>query len=176
MNAPDAYEVLPAPLRERVRQEDRRERRTSLVIAAVLVPLGLGFALYLVVYSFSRSGPFQMRGEESVPALIGLVLAALGAWSGWAALQPGRLLSALHRPGVEVVWIYLVDHSGNTGRQLRLTFASSDGSAVWLVVPPGEGASLLAALAPHYRRATLGYSEEAEMRFRADPAAMRAGA
>jgi hypothetical protein len=165
-----AYESLPPSLGQLARENDRAARNASRIGGSVLMLLGSGVALYVLGYTISHGRTLHPRAEELVPILIGFGVAFLGRKWWKTADTPDDFLIALRKPGVEVLWAYLVDRTTSSRRYHVVQLGLSTGDLIAQDVNDSVLAErILREIEAYYDGVVVGYSEARERAFRAAP-------
>lgn len=72
----DPYATLPLAMATPARAQHASRRRNGLILGALALVLGVGFALLLFSYTVSSDRMLHPRNEELLPMLAGLAAAA----------------------------------------------------------------------------------------------------
>ncbi|MEC7522403.1 MAG: hypothetical protein VYE22_21125 [Myxococcota bacterium] len=146
---------------ERAVSKHKRQTRIACVVM-IVVAVGGG--------AWGLSEPSPDRAMARMMAMCGLALVACVGMLAFSLL-PHRGLAALRDPS-RIVWCYGVAKQGYVQ---RVVIGLEDGKVRTLPVPGHEeGARALALLRDAAPHAATGFTEELRVRFKKDPASLRA--
>jgi hypothetical protein len=156
------------PYLQIMRERVRKDRRQTLLVAAVCAALGM--LLFWFV-------PVSSSDDSSSRLLITAIAVAGGLYFGWQGLQPVDRhpgIAALAKGGGDIVWLYVQRMTrGGMHSASRLHLGLTNRKLVWLDVPKERDDEFLqwaTKLVPH---ATSGYDPDFEKQFVRDPASLR---